>query len=709
MAGIFGKSGSTAGRAKTRTKTIRGTISAPIPIPQAPEDDEFPIRNPGSAKASVTADDEFPMRMPGTGIATPLPITEGPGTSPDEMPEQATKHGTREQQGQMSPGRGTSPESSTDREDGRRSIPVLVPASAPASSASIHPASRTANGLSRASSTRRTISTPSGITFTTQRICISEELPIGSVVVSSFSSSKGLARAPTGRSTSLPLSEYDRPLRSHSIGPDDIMAIESARTSLQAEAAGSGSAAAARGRRRAATTGAQTLLRPHLVNREWGAGLSPRPASAQGRASRATGRSESEDPNEIGRAITSDNRANVLRRRSRSLSGLEDFPEVPRAGRRRSDEIRYWRASYDPGFMSPLSLNVQEDIDDAGAGDLSTPGSPAVEMPQTPPQPFNFHLLSKEMVGTKITRAADMATRLGDVESRTLRLERVVDQLCHAVPAVKGGAKPKDQIAQLRSDLAAERAARQALEGQVKRLSERVNSLSTTMFAMVRRPSDSHFQEVLGQSPFSAKTARPLPPRPEQPSVFETDDDDDEDEDDADNTSEGEAEGEGTETQPTDTGLLFALARRPSESHSQKGLAPSQFSTRLAHPLPPRPDQPSAFDMDDDNDPDEDNSDGADVEAEGEGTETQPTDYSGSMLMPTAKIDLEEAELTEDDFQTPREGRTPMVGYDVFGDELVPEYGDDGVDEGGEAKRRRTARTLSLGQLTLGKGQRGRV
>src|SRR5689334_9723614 len=100
MPSIFGKSGSTAGRAKTRHRSIRGTISAPIPIPASPVDDEFPIRNPGSAKASMTADDEFPMRMPGTGIAAPLPATDDPASSPEEPvePADAPEHKVQQHQ-----------------------------------------------------------------------------------------------------------------------------------------------------------------------------------------------------------------------------------------------------------------------------------------------------------------------------------------------------------------------------------------------------------------------------------------------------------------------------------------------------------------------------------------------------------------------------------------------------------------------------------
>ncbi len=71
------------------------------------------------------------------------------------------------------------------------------------------------------------------------------------------------------RSTSLPITEFDRPLRSHSIGPDDMLALESARNSLQAS-------------RRRAHTVSRSYLAPRR-DAEWGSGLSPRPANNHGR------------------------------------------------------------------------------------------------------------------------------------------------------------------------------------------------------------------------------------------------------------------------------------------------------------------------------------------------------------------------------------------------------------------------------------------
>ena len=131
MQSIFGKSGSTAGRAKTRHKSIRGTISAPIPMPKTPDDDEFPIRNQGSAKASITADDEFPMRMPGSGIAMSRSPTDHPEPSPEGILQQPGEPVHNEQQ-QQPHGLESSPVNSTGSEQeqgGTQPSPPLPPAS----------------------------------------------------------------------------------------------------------------------------------------------------------------------------------------------------------------------------------------------------------------------------------------------------------------------------------------------------------------------------------------------------------------------------------------------------------------------------------------------------------------------------------------------------------------------------------------------------
>lgn len=92
------KSASSAGRSKPgHQSSIRGRISGPIPIPNPGDDDEFPIRTPGSGIAIPANDDEnfeFPIRKPGSGIATTYPLPE------DALEEQDT-HAQRQQQQQQ--------------------------------------------------------------------------------------------------------------------------------------------------------------------------------------------------------------------------------------------------------------------------------------------------------------------------------------------------------------------------------------------------------------------------------------------------------------------------------------------------------------------------------------------------------------------------------------------------------------------------------
>ncbi|EPE04854.1 hypothetical protein F503_00008 [Ophiostoma piceae UAMH 11346] len=249
-----------------------------------------------------------------------------------------------------------------------------------------------------------------------------------------------MARGESKRSASLPISEFDRALRSHSVGPEEVVAIESARNSLTADRVASITnmsnfsnlsnlshvASLDGGRRRAATTTrvslypSQSLSQPLQARRRFGnnsaevlggsewTGLSPRPASAHGRGiSRLSSHSHSNghglsastshatpgpaadlaistshvshlsstsmsarhDPSEIGRAITSDGPGLDVdtlaqRRRSRSLSGLAEIALGSVQARRRSDEIRYWRESYDPAYQSPLSSRHGDDEDD---------------------------------------------------------------------------------------------------------------------------------------------------------------------------------------------------------------------------------------------------------------------------------------------------------------------------------------------------------
>lgn len=582
----------------------------------------------------------------------------------------------------------------------------------------------------------------------------------------------------------MPISEFDRALRSHSIGPDDINAIESARNSV--DVLGSSPL-----RKRAATATQSRIITggvPRSRGEEW-AGLSPRPASTHARGSRLG----DDDPDAIGRAITSDSSGDVgHKRRSRSLSQLNEVALEQGDGRRRSDEIRYWRQSYDiipAGPQSPLSSAPNEDDmehNDVVRPSMSIADSSAERVPKTPPQPFNFGSLASmnEMAGMKITQAASLDDRFGYLEARMSKLERVVNQLCHSVPGFKGpftdvsaptrasggrqrsgsasvsagvpthhvtvsqptyaysntippmiphiyhtgsptasrdglppssrysatddnassrmsmentyaymdslhppsssatqavstvatsvpplpgllrpnseatvrpatsmpslgsqgshsGEERSSNSAALLAQLDSERAARQLLEDQVRKLSERMNNLSTTMFAMVRDPAKSKSQERL---------------RP----------------------------------QTAGSALSAAAAAAP---HGNVGthLAPLAVSTtgRSASAIAPSSKAQSIF-----------------------GREAVP---GGISLAGSPSKDIGEDDFSEA-FQTPREEATPGLGseYSAFGDEFGAAAGGYAGQEGlaqdeDEEARKKAARVLSLSQLTMGKGLPTRI
>lgn len=669
------KSGSVAGQSRHKSSqqsqsSIRGRISGPIPISGAGEDDEFPIRSPGSGIAiPASNDDEFPIRKPGsrTAASQPLPeeIQEPQELRSPEASHSAVSlsvgnvHSTQNTTGHTEPpsqpalepqgGIRTVSGNNGNRASPQRGSPVPAPRTHATSAVRY-------STLSEAPTTHSRNDTPSrkksSLRAALGRLFGRKKKSSGS---QGSSSTSGRASGTTSltqhrsdpsalsrdrvsepkRSTSLPITEYDRALRSHSVGPDDLIAVNSARNSTQ-QASDSGKFG--HSRKRAVTASGRLLppFSPSPTSRrgdgDWAGGLSPRPASTHGRGSRVDP-GELDDPSEIGRAITSDSGGGFgMRRRSRSLSGLQDVLGAIRTSsehetRRRSDEIRYWRESYDQGFLSPLSSKGPDDFEH-GQDDVhdnnherdrgqeqdsaaSVPGNdnygaakPTLHetqqpSPDVPPQPFNFGSISKDMIGMKITQAASIDMRLGGLEARMVRLERVVEQLCHTVPGFRtplsvanptssdppstaytargsdlgivpgsSEAQPPDlsfeeaptyvasiyppsssdtQIGSLavtaplaepthladnrssnstvrgrtslghtkdadllenerRGDtsaptqsnltqqLEAERIARQALEAQVAKLSQRLNTLSTTMYAMVRSKSQEHLR-----------------------------------------------------------------------------------------------------------------------------------------------------------------------------------------------------------------------
>ncbi|KAJ8107896.1 hypothetical protein ONZ43_g6589 [Nemania bipapillata] len=228
------------------------------------------------------------------------------------------------------------------------------------------------------------------------------------------------------RSASLPVTEFNKALRSHSIGPDDYMAIHSARNSLQSDSVFL--------RRRAATASDGPIISKLRDQSLDISGLSPRPASAQGQDM-----PDEYDPDSIGRAVSVDYLTS--RRRSRSLSQLHDVSEGQAPVRKRSEEIRYWRASQTPGLLSSnQSVSNREEPE---LTETTEPTEPTVEtrethetheeiLPAITPEPFNFGSISN----MRITEAASLEERVAALEVKNQKLEKLVSQLFQVVPGI---------------------------------------------------------------------------------------------------------------------------------------------------------------------------------------------------------------------------------------------------------------------------------
>ncbi|KAI6382928.1 hypothetical protein MCOR25_000442 [Pyricularia grisea] len=550
------------GRSRPGTSSIRGKISNPIPIPSATDDDEFPIRRPGTGFADRSPEEEFPIRQLGTSVAIPNPPDEWQQQQQQQQqqpPAQPNQQELKPEDYDTTPEERHQPPLQSIIDDSRQenavteapveappieqfsrtydpvtpttpvapvpisaTIPAVAPDPAPpstpqpAQARTSHPSAKgsgnspaNSNGNSNNSDRtqfRRT-NVPSTVRYSaisnnsantgalssdsrpqrkksTLRNALSKLFGRKKKKGTGSSSSAGdtdrtssvmpsqhrsdtsglvpVKETESKRSASLPITEYDRALRSHSIGPNDFSTIENVRNSIHGDLNTP--------RRRALTaTDSKLFGTPAKRNEfgEWG-GLSPRPVSAHGRG-RVSG--VEEDPDMIGRAITSDMDTGTgynTKRRSRSLSGIDalgghlahvapDGTVNVAGGRRRSDEIRYWRESYGASYLSPLSSTHPEtegdqneyrdgDNDDTGVISVdptqSLAARPATSTaPDSPPQPFNFGSLAtmNEMAGMKITQAASLEARVNNVEGRTDRLERVVDQLCNTVSGQKGG------------------------------------------------------------------------------------------------------------------------------------------------------------------------------------------------------------------------------------------------------------------------------
>ncbi|KAE8452164.1 hypothetical protein EG329_001631 [Mollisiaceae sp. DMI_Dod_QoI] len=378
-------------------QSIRGkTISHPIPFP---DDDEFPIRTPGSGIAmplGTDAENQIRIRESvaaqlentsyQTGIAVsdfidPVAAAQSGSISSQPPPEAQVRRTNQSGQLRNSTASKTS-ESSMGRPQRKKSTMRAV--------------------FGRLFGRRRKGSGSSSP---------KEQGPRDLRADQHRSDPTALNRTPPAssqkRSASLPINEFNRALRSHSIVADDFPLgsdNETNRGSVQVDRPG---------RPRRATTPSRLWTptkTPGYV--DW-TGLSPRPASTHGRGSKAI--SDAVADATIGTAVTSGSHPN---RRSRSLGELRDVVGTQSARRRRSDEIRYWRESYDPGVLSPMSSNKAETEDPILVDEADDARD---QEPHEQPQPFIF-----ELAGMKITQAASLETRVQRLEERMMQMETMV-------------------------------------------------------------------------------------------------------------------------------------------------------------------------------------------------------------------------------------------------------------------------------------------
>lgn len=219
------------------------------------------------------------------------------------------------------------------------------------------------------------------------------------------------------RSVSLPINDYNRALRSHSATLGEAPTEDGESEKVHKEA------------RRATTDRIFALPRGGVASQGDWHGLSPRPASSHARESQILSDSQSLDM--IGMAVTMGSHPN---RRSRSLGQLRDAAHLPGViQRRRSDEIRYWRQSYEPALLSPM---LSDKVDPPEVEEPVVEASPPSR--RHSPQSFHFEPIH-ELAGMRITPAANIETRVQELEQRMLHLETMVGQIC--------GAKHDDQLA----------------------------------------------------------------------------------------------------------------------------------------------------------------------------------------------------------------------------------------------------------------------
>ncbi|KAI0970392.1 hypothetical protein F4678DRAFT_138006 [Xylaria arbuscula] len=630
------KSASNAGRTRPGRppprSNIRGKISGPIPIP----DDEFPIRDPRSSTDQEALSEQLdPVTQRDSGAAS--------NSSPLLNPVREEKTSSLARSGQSQASTTSNPTRRRTNRSSALRYSNLSDATDTASPSRKKSSFRIAIGKLFGKRNRKRRSR-SASDSEAQIIPIHDHHHSDPVVRSRGSNSP---ESEPKRSASLPITEFNKALRSHSIGPDDYMAIHSARNSLQSDSVFL--------RRRAATTSGGPFssgLRDEGIDV---LGLTPRPASAQGSSV-----INEQDPELIGRAVSVD--VYPSRRRSRSLSQLQDVSEEHGLVRKRSEEIRYWRASQSAGRNLSLDLSVSQ-REEPEMTDLTETTEPTTtdtnEEPQpvhTPLQPFNFGPISI----MKITQAASLEDRVATLETQNQKLERLVSQLFHLVPGIDSysdarqhpfsaaQAAPRTTYAGT-SSAAVETSVQQNSSVDAGPLSSGSISEQSNMsfedektFIGSLHPSTREAHRPMSNVTIRGAASLPSLPR-DAPSAFTPD---------YYNTLQTLLDAERAARQALE--LRVAKLSQIVESTSR---AIHQRGTNQPAPM-----NVSVFDLDDDDDDD--------------------------VGPPSASIDDSEA------FITPQEEQ-PVHDYGLFGE--------DGQDEFDDSSRKRAARAISLGQLTLGK------
>ncbi|KFY24917.1 hypothetical protein V491_01969, partial [Pseudogymnoascus sp. VKM F-3775] len=376
-----------------KTSTVRGKISAPIPIP--------------------TDDDEIPGRMPVVGLAIPfgydtvdVAADDGQGTVHSQTQTSITRSPPRK----ISPQRVSGDELRRSTTGSRfRESGLLTPLASPTKPDRRKGSFRAALGRlfgKKPKSDREALSNGQAMSRVNHKYHKSDPSALSNV-----------ADKPTSpqRSNSLPLNQINRGLASHpTLSNDDPLGqVEQPEISPT--------------RPRRATIPSRLFSNAPPMYTGF-SGLSPRPTS-HGREG-ATSR--------IGQAITSGAHPNRRSKSAGQLKTLSGFTSpLPK---RRSEEIRHWRGSFDAsGPWSPWSSQRPDTAvtaqsqpdpsqqDEEVMPDLAIDGVQVNEASHLDPEPFNFGPIGPmAMAGMTITQAASLEDRVLYLEARLREMEQVL-------------------------------------------------------------------------------------------------------------------------------------------------------------------------------------------------------------------------------------------------------------------------------------------